>query len=305
MARAAFNGIEIEYETFDEPQRSAVILISGLGVSMTRWPVGFCQLLVDRGYFVVRFDNRDVGLSTSFVHEGAPALEALAGALARGERPRVPYTLWDMVDDVAALMDALAVGVAHVVGRSLGGMIAQLFASRYARRTLSLTSIMSGTGNPALPPPRPEAMAAMMSRGPDPTDDLEGYLDHAARFSLMLASPGFPTPEAVTREALRAELKRSYTPTSVLRQIAALAVVGDVREYLRTIQAPTLIIHGKDDPLIPVESGVDSARNIPGADLWIIDGMGHDFPEQLHGEFARRIDENARRGASALRGGQV
>ncbi|MEI6206043.1 MAG: alpha/beta hydrolase [Desulfuromonadales bacterium] len=295
MSKAQTNEIEIEYESFGSITCEAMVLISGLGVQMTRWPVSFCEDLASKGYLVIRFDNRDIGYSTSFAHSGVPNLEDIARSVSIGAQPVVPYTLLDMVEDLAGLLDFLRIKHAHIVGRSMGGMIAQLFASRYPDRTLSLTSIMSSTGNPLLPPSTPEAMSTLTKRPPNPSDDTDGYIEHCINFSKVIGSPDFPTEESVLREQALAELQRSYTPSSFGRQIAAIAVTGDIRGCLNSIVAPTLVIHGKSDPLVPVECGEDSAANIKGSELWTIEGMGHDFPEQLHKSFAEAIVRNARR----------
>jgi len=295
VAKAFSNGIELEYDSFGNEGHEAFVLVSGLGVQMIRWSDEFCTLLADRGYRVVRFDNRDVGLSSSFSAHGTPNLEEIVQALSQGRRPEVAYTLLDMAADVVGLLDFLGIDKVHVAGRSLGGMVAQLFASLHPGRTLSLTSIMSSTGNPSLPPPGPEAMAAMTRKAPHPHENREGYLRQSLEFSKLIESPRYPTSEADLRAQAEAELERSYTPGCLLRQIAALAVVGDIRRYLHLIQAPTLVIHGRQDPLITVESGEDTARNIRGARLWIVEGMGHDFPRSLYPEFAQAMDETARR----------
>ena len=295
MSKANSNGIEIEHESFGSAKDEAMLLISGLGVQMTRWPKPFCEILAAKGYRVIRFDNRDVGYSTSFANSGVPKLEDVVKSASLGERPVVPYTLFDMVEDVAGLLDFLGLKKTHIVGRSMGGMIAQIFAGHYPGRTLSLTSIMSSTGNPLLPPSTPEAMAALTKRPPNPSDDREGYIAHSIYLSRVIGSPKYPTEESVLREQTVAELERAYTPSSLGRQIAAIAIAGDIRRYSNSVVAPTLVIHGKADPLVRVESGEDTAANIKGSELWVIEGMGHDFPEQLHAGFAEAIARNARR----------
>lgn len=295
MARALSNGIEIEYDIFGNENAETIVLVSGLGVQMTRWTPEFCKILAGRGYRVIRFDNRDVGLSTSFSHHGIPKLEEIGLAISQGNRPLVPYTLFDMVADVVGLLDFLGVEKVHIVGRSMGGMVSQLFASLHPRRTMSLTSIMSGTGNPSLPPSKPEAMGAMTRKAPSPNENREEYITQSVNFSQLIGSPKYPTTESDLRAQIEFELERSYTPTCISRQIAALAVIGDIREYLHSVDAPTLVIHGRDDPLITVESGEDTARNIKGARLMIVDGMGHDFPMQLNHDFAQAIDDTAKR----------
>lgn len=289
------NGITIAYDSFGSEDAEPILLISGLGVQMIRWTVPFCEILAARGYRVIRFDNRDVGLSTCFDDAPVPDITTVAGAVARGERPDVPYTLRDMADDAVGLLDALDIRQAHIVGRSMGGMIAQLVASEHPDRVLSLTSIMSGTGNPDLPPPAPEAMAMLTRRAPNPLEDEAGFLDHAVAFSRVIASPGYPFDEAAHRAQALAEVKRAHSPAGSGRQIAAMASAGDRRAQLGTISVPTLVVHGAADKLIPSAGGRDTAASIPGAELLMIDGMGHDLPSPLYQTVARAIAANAGR----------
>lgn len=291
----------IACERFGADDAPAVLLISGLGVQMTRWSVAFCKALASRGYCVIRFDNRDVGLSTHLDTAPVPDFAVLAAALGRGERPDLPYTLGDMAQDAVGLLDALQIERAHVVGRSMGGMIAQIMASDHPDRVLSLTSIMSSTGNPALAGPAPEAMATLTRRGPDPRRDRSGYLEHGVAAARVIASPGYPFDEGAQRRQASAELDRSYNPAGVARQIAAVGAAGDRRGRLRAISAPTLVIHGARDPLFPLGAGRDTAANIRGAELLVIDGMAHDMPAELDGTFVRAIAANARRGGQPHR----
>lgn len=289
MAKAKIGTIEIEYEEFGSPQDPAIVLISGLGVQLLRWPEAFCRRFVDQGLRVIRYDNRDIGLSTSFEDCGPVDFSTLAQALAQGKTPQVAYSLLDMVQDLHGLLDSLSISSAHIAGRSMGGMIAQVFASLHPERVRSLTVIMSGTGNLSLPQSDPRAMEAMMRPSPNPAVDEEGYLRHAARFAQIIGSPAYPTSSEAVREQTRLEVRRSYRPTSLCRQIAALAVTGDIRKYSKSITAPTTVIHGRNDLLIPVECGIDVAANISGARLEIVEGMGHDFPEQLYPRFEELI----------------
>jgi pimeloyl-ACP methyl ester carboxylesterase len=295
MPMVEANGIAIAYDSFGSQDAEPLLLISGLGVQMIRWTAPFCAMLAAQGYRVIRFDNRDVGLSTHFDHAAVPELTALAQALGRGERPDVPYTLHDMANDAVALLDMLEIERAHIVGRSMGGMIAQLVASEYPHRTLSLTSIMSSTGNPGLPPPTPEAMAMLMRRAPHPSEDEEGFLAHGIAVSRVIGSPGYPPDEAAQRAQALAEVKRAYNPAGFGRQIAAIAITGDLRARLNTIVAPTLVIHGAADNLVPAAGGRDTASNIKDARLRIIEGMGHDLPPELYVDVTSAIAGNARR----------
>jgi pimeloyl-ACP methyl ester carboxylesterase len=295
MPNIKANGIEIEYDCFGNPEAEAVLLISGLGTQMIRWSETFCQLLAEQGYRVIRFDNRDAGLSTHFPSASMPDLAAIADAVSRGETPHVPYTLFDMANDAAGLLDALKIRKAHVVGRSMGGMIAQLLASEHFGRVLSLVSMMSSTGNRDLPQASPAVMAAMTSPAPHPLKDEQGYLAHCVAFSQVIAGRGYPFDESAQRDQALAELKRAYNPSGFWRHIAAIAATGDLRARLAKISAPTLVIHGSDDLLVSPEAGKDTAANIEGAELRIVEGMGHDFPPPLFGFVAAAIADNARR----------
>ncbi len=295
MPKIKANGIEIEYDCFGNNEAEVVLLISGLGTQMIRWSETFCQILAEQGYRVIRFDNRDTGLSTHFNSASMPDLAAIADAVSRGEAPNVPYTLFDMAKDAAGLLDALKIKRAHVVGRSMGGMIAQLLASEHAERVLSLVSIMSSTGNRDLPQASPAVMAAMTSPAPHPLEDQQGYLAHCVAFSQVIAGRGYPFDESAQRDQALAEVKRAYNPSGFWRHIAAIAATGDLRSRLAKISAPTLVLHGSDDPLVSPEAGKDTAANIKGAELLIVEGMGHDFPTSLFGFVAGVIADNTRR----------
>ncbi|MDB5424642.1 MAG: alpha/beta hydrolase [Phenylobacterium sp.] len=289
MPQARANGIAIEYDIHGPASGEPTLLIMGLGAQMTRWSLAFIDLLVQRGLRVIRFDNRDVGLSEKIEAAGAPDLAKIIGALMQGQKPDVPYLLDDMAADAVGLLDALGIARAHIVGASLGGMVAQLVAADYPDRVLSLTSIMSTTGNRELPPSKPEAMAVLNERGPDPLTDLEGYLAHAVKGARVIGSPGYPPDDAGVRERSLNDFRRCYYPVGFARQYAAAAASPDRRPKLAGVTAPTVVIHGDGDPLVPVEGGRDTAANIPGAELRIVPGMGHDFPPQLYGVIADGI----------------
>jgi pimeloyl-ACP methyl ester carboxylesterase len=295
MPKAEANGINIEYDSFGPEDAEPILLISGLGVQMIRWTAPFCEQLAAHGFRVIRFDNRDVGLSTHFSEAPVPDLDVVAGARARGERPDVPYTLDDMADDAVALLDALGIERAHIVGRSMGGMIAQIAASEHPQRILTLTSMMSSSGNPGLPPSSPAAMAVLMQRPPHPWQDEEGFLDHSVRVARIIGSPGFPFDEAAQRAQALLEARRAYDPAGFGRQIAAIVATGDRRARLNTIAVPTLVVHGDADPLIPLAGGEDTAANIRSAELRVIEGMGHEIPTGLYETLAHAIANNARR----------
>jgi pimeloyl-ACP methyl ester carboxylesterase len=289
------NGIDLAYDSFGDGADEAILLIAGLGTQMIRWTVPFCEALAARGYRVIRFDNRDSGRSTHFHRCAPPDFGVLAAALRAGQRPEVPYTLHDMAADAIGLLDALAIGRAHVVGRSMGGMIAQIMASEHPERVLSLTSIMSSTGNPMLPQAAPDVMAMMMRPAPDPVSDEAGFLAHRLAFARRIAGTGHAFDEEAHRLLILEETRRAYDPNGSARQIAAMAVTGDRRSRLATITAPTLVLHGTDDPLILPACGRDTAASIPNADLMLIDGMGHDLPPGLDCAVIEAIVQTAKR----------
>lgn len=290
--KAQANGIEIEYETFGAPANPAVLLVMGLGGQLTRWPLPFVEDLVARGYFAIRYDNRDVGLSTKFDDAPVPQLPALIAAMMTGQKPDVPYSLNDMAADAVGLLDALDIRRAHVMGASMGGMIAQLVAATYPDRVLSLTSIMSSTGNPGLPPSKPEAMAVLTTR-PAGTD-VETMVAHGVRSEKIIGSPGYPADEAALAARVRRDYERMFYPAGPGRQLAAVVANGDRRPVISTIKAPTMVIHGADDPLVPVEAGRDTAATIAGARLTEVPGMGHNLPEELIPVILDAFEEVAR-----------
>lgn len=289
------NGIELAYDSYGSETDEAILLLAGLGTQMIRWTVPFCEMLAARGYRVIRFDNRDTGLSTHFSHHDTLDFEALAKTLMSGQLPVIPYTLDDMSDDTIGLLDALGIKKAHVVGRSMGGMIAQLVASRYPERVYSLTSIMSTTGNPELPPTSPDVMALMTRPAPNPMEDEAGYLAHSVAFARRIAGTGYPFEENEYRLMIREEVQRAYDPGSIGRQIAAIAVSGDRRPQLSKVKAPSLVIHGVEDPMFVPVCGKDTAQSISGAELMLLEGMGHDLPAPLFETVVDGIVRTARR----------
>ncbi|MBN8874692.1 MAG: alpha/beta hydrolase [Rhodospirillales bacterium] len=274
------NGIELAWDCFGAVDAQAILLIAGLGTQMIRWSRPFCEGLAASGHRVIRFDNRDAGCSTHLTAMGAPDFGALASVLMAGGRPEVPYTLHQMAEDAIGLLDAIGVARAHVVGRSMGGMIAQVMASDHADRVISLTSMMSSTGNPALPQAAPDVLAMMMRPAPDPIEDLEGYLTVRLGFARRIAGRRHPFDETAHRAVLLDEVRRGHDPSGVARQLAAMSVAGDRRARLATVKVPTLVIHGTDDPLILPACGEDTARAIPDAVYLPIEGMGHDLPRE-------------------------
>lgn len=290
MPATQANGIEIEYETFGRRDDPALLLVMGLGAQLTLWDPELCTLLAERGHHVIRFDNRDVGLSTWFDEHEAPDLPVLMAGLVEGRVPEVPYTLDDMADDAAGLLDSLEIERAHICGASMGGMLVQTLALRHPARVLSMTSIMSTTGHPELPPAKPEAMAVLT--GPPPRSRDEA-IAAGLQARGVIGSPGYPADEARARENAARDYDRAFHPAGTARQLAAILAHGSRREALADLRVPTLVIHGLDDPLVPVEGGRDTAQAIPGAELWEIEGMGHDMPAALFEQLADRISGHA------------
>jgi len=298
MPAITANGITLEYESFGSARRETILLIMGLGSQLTRWPLELCDTLVNRGYRVVRFDNRDVGLSTKMDHTGTPNLAGLAMKFMSGQALPAHYSLEDMAQDTVGLLDALAIEKAHIVGASMGGMIAQIVAARHGERVLSLTSIMSTTGNPSLPKARPAANAASMQTMMSATSETD-KVSGGVKLWQNIGSPGYPTDEATLRDWVQKDTRRSFHPTGAARQMLAIVTGGDRRALCATINVPTVVLHGADDPLIPVEGGKDTAAAIPGAELRIIPGMGHDIPRALIPVFADAIVAAALRATGA------
>jgi len=256
MARARANGIEIEYETSGDPRGRPLLLIIGLADQLIHWDDSFCEDLAARGQYVIRFDNRDSGLSTKC--EGLSA----------------PYSLDDMADDAMGLLDALGLDKAHLCGASMGGMIAQCAAIRYPSRVLSLTCIYCTSGARSLPSPDPDVMKVLLA--PAPRDRL-GYVDYMVRFIRMTTGKGFPFDEAYARQISQRAYDRCFCPEGTARQLKAIATQKDRRQALAHLRVPTLVVQGTDDPLVSVEAGIDLADAIPGARLDLIEGMGHDL----------------------------
>jgi pimeloyl-ACP methyl ester carboxylesterase len=276
------NGITIAYESFGKPDRGTVLLIGGSGMQLTDWPREFCEQLVQRGYRVVIYDNRDLGLSTQFTASGTPDFAAVMQAAADGKPSPLPYTLYDMANDAVGLLDALSIKKAHIVGVSMGGMIAQIVATDHPEHTLSLASIMATDGKPGLPIfANAERLAKIPPPGPD--EDKKAYIARMVKTWQVIGSQTYPLDEEVVSEIVTRDVERSYCPACEARQGAAslFTALQDRRLKLNTIKAPTVVIQGDEDPIIPIEAARDVAANIPGADLRIIHGMGHDIPPPL------------------------
>lgn len=293
MPQVKANGISLEVERYGDPTNPPLLLIMGLGAQLTLWPIELVEALVARGYHVIRYDNRDIGLSTKFTEHGVPNVRKVLLMRLFGLRPKLPYRLTDMAADAVALLDALGIDKAHIAGASMGGMIAQLVAATYPERTLSLTSIMSTTGNRRVPPARPEAFTALTT--PPPANaTLADMIPHVTRIARAIGSPAYPNPEDRLVERITRDFERSFHPTGAGRQLAAIIDDGCRRSRLKNVTAPSLVIHGVDDPLVRVEGGRDTAAHIPGARLHEIPGMGHDLPLELVDEVADAITGVAR-----------
>jgi pimeloyl-ACP methyl ester carboxylesterase len=271
MPRANVNGIELEYEMFGDEAAPPLLLVMGLGAQMIAWEDGFCTQLAAKGYRVIRFDNRDVGLSTK-TDGPLPDIMACLG----GDASSANYLLQDMADDAVGLLDVLGIRAAHVVGASMGGMIAQTIAIRHPDRVLSLCSIMSTTGAPDVGAPTSEAMQELLR--PVSTNK-EDYLEASVRSSKVIGSTGFPFDEERARSRAELHYERCYHPMGVARQLAAILASGDRTEGLANVTVPTVVIHGDADPLVTPTGGEATAKAVPGADHVVIEGMGHDLPE--------------------------
>jgi pimeloyl-ACP methyl ester carboxylesterase len=289
-ASVKVNDIEIVYDAFGDPGSPPILLIMGLGAQMIAWDEEFCVQLAAQGYWVIRFDNRDVGLSTKLDEAGVPDALEMMQAQAQGKAIQAPYTLREMADDAIGLLDALEIESAHIVGASMGGMIAQTVAIHYPERVSTLTSIMSTTGDPKLPPPKQEAMAVLVV--PTPTDR-ESCIERSIQDQRVLSGPGYQFDEARARRHAERAFDRGVNPAGVARQLAAILASGSRKEALRSVSVPTLVIHGDADPLIPVEGGIDTANSVPGAELLIIEGMGHDLPPAVWPQVIETIAHHA------------
>jgi len=288
MAQLTANGIRIEYDTFGSRDARPLMLVMGLGAQMIHWRDEFCGLLADRDHFVIRFDNRDAGLSEKFGHLGVPDMGEMAARLMAGEPAQAPYTLDDMAADAFGLLDALELEAAHICGASMGGMIVQAMALKEPARVHSMTSIMASTGNPALPPSTDEAMAAMLSPA---ATNREEAIERTLSVSRVIGSPGYPVEEDQARLRAADGYDRCFYPEGVARQMAAIASHGNRKPALSELNLPALVIHGAADPLVRVEGAHDTHEALEGSRLMVLEGMGHDLPEPLWPEIVTAIDE--------------
>jgi methylmalonyl-CoA mutase, N-terminal domain len=289
--------IELAYETFGRSGDSPLLLIMGLATQMLGWPDQFCAGLAKAGHYVIRFDNRDVGLSTHLDDAGAVDIAAVLA----GDLSSAAYTISDMARDAAGLLDALGLDSAHVVGASMGGMIAQAMAIEHPERVRSLASIMSTTGNPAVGQPTPEAISVLLAPRPP---DRDGTIERVVANYRVIGSPGFEFDEAALRERAARSYDRANDPAGVLRQMAAVPASGDRTAELRAVQTPTLVLHGRQDSLATLSGGVATAEAIPGAELVVFDGMGHDLPRELWPQLIEAIAALTKR-AQRDRGGSA
>jgi len=274
MPRALNGDVEIEWQSFGDDRPETVLLVNGLGSQMTRWPEAFCEKLVAKGYRAIRFDNRDTGLSSW---------------------PTVKYTLADMANDAVAVLDAAGVARAHIAGVSMGGMIVQRMAIDHPGRVLSMTSIMSATGAAEAFRSTPEAEAVLNVPPPDPSADFEAFVANRMANAVTIGSPKYPWTDEENRARVIAEYKRAFNPAGVARQMAAVRADGDRTAALRGLKLPVVVLHGADDPLLMPVGGEATAAAIPGAELRIIPGMGHDLPPGLYDTFVDAITAAAAR----------
>ena len=281
MPQAKVRDLTIEYESFGRENNPAILLIMGFSAQMTVWPVSFCQGLAAKGFRLIRFDNRDIGKSTHLSHLGAPNVpEAMMKLMSGQPVTGAAYLLEDMADDAAGLLDALHIRRAHIVGASMGGMIAQIFAAKYPQKTLSLTSIMSTTGKRDLPQGKPEALAALTT--PPASDSREDRITAGIRVWRAIGSPGYPVADDELRAFVELQIDHApYDPAGIGRQLMAILASPPRNDILKTVGCPVLVMHGADDPLIPVEGGKDTAASISGCKLVIVPGMGHDISSAL------------------------
>lgn len=292
MPQIEANGLKLEYDENGAKDAPPILLIHGLGAQMTLWPDELIDALVARGFRVIRFDNRDIGLSQKMDGAKAPGILKMVIWNKLGLKIKSPYTLSDMAADAVGLLDALEIDRAHAVGASMGGMIAQRVALEHPDRVLSLTSIMSTTGSSKVPPAKKEAMQVLTQR--PKSSDKDTVVAHGVKILRTIEGRGFPQPERRYLEQATGDFERSFYPPGMPRQLAAIIADGDRTEELAKVTAPTLVLHGEDDPLVRCEGGHATAACIPGARLKTYPGMGHDFPLELIDEIADDIAEHAR-----------
>jgi pimeloyl-ACP methyl ester carboxylesterase len=288
--RASVNGIEIAYETIGDPSNPPLLLVMGLGTQLIHWDLELCELFAARGFHVIRFDNRDAGRSTRIDAPVPNVLRAMAGF-----KIEAPYLLSDMADDAFGLLDHLGIEAAHVAGASMGGMIAQTMAIRRPERVLSLTSIMSTTGERRAGRPKLRVWSILLRGAPR---DEDAAVEYFVRVFRMIGSKGFPVHEDRIRRLAAEAYERGHTPAGSARQLAAIVASGDRTEELRKLRVPTTVFHGRDDPLVPFRGGRATAAAIPDARLIAIPGMGHDLPREVWPQLVDAVAETAARGSA-------
>jgi pimeloyl-ACP methyl ester carboxylesterase len=292
------NGVDLEYDVTGPEDGKPLLLIMGLGAQMHLWSDELVQLLVAQGFRVIRFDNRDVGRSTHFTDAGRPSNFQLVKAKLFNSVPPYAYRVTDMADDAAALLEALGIKQAHVMGVSMGGMIAQQLAIQHPARVLSLVSIMSTTGGRDLPPADDEVIDALLRAEPATSPDQAA--ERGVKLVGLISSPAWPADPSKVAESSRKSFERCYDPDGVLRQFVAIWATPDRRAALRELKVPTLVVHGKSDRLVKVQGGIDTALHVRDADLMLIDGMGHDLPRPLWPRLAEAVARNAARAQRAV-----
>jgi pimeloyl-ACP methyl ester carboxylesterase len=288
------NGVSLEVEDHGPTNGEPLLLVMGLGMQLVAWHPEFVAMLVARGFRVIRFDNRDIGLSQRFDHFGVPNLALDSLRYMVGMKIDAPYTVATMADDTAGLLDALGLPAAHVCGASMGGMIAQQLAVRHPGRVKSLTLMMTSSGSRRLPGPTLKVRGALLSR-PKNSRDERSIVEHYVKLYKLIGSPGYPSDDATLYARLGESVRRSYRPQGTARQMVAIAADGDRSSSLAGIRVPTQVIHGKGDPLVPVAAGIDLASRIAHAELDLISGMGHDLPPELWPRFVADISSAAGR----------
>ncbi|BDB40531.1 alpha/beta hydrolase [Mycobacterium kiyosense] len=283
--------MKLYYEDMGDLEDPPVLLIMGLGAQLLLWRTAFCERLVAQGLRVIRFDNRDVGLSTKTQRYSPPPLVTRMARSWLGLPSRAAYTLEDMADDAAALLRHLDIKHAHIVGASMGGMIAQVFAARFAHHTKSLSIIFSSNNHRFLPPPAPRALFSLI-KGPPPSSPRETIIENSVRVSRIIGSPAYPTPEEQMRADAAESYDRNFHPWGITQQFGAILGTGSLLHYDRRITAPTVVIHGRADKLMRPAGGRAVARAINGARLVLVDGMGHDLPRQLWDRVIEELTSN-------------
>lgn len=288
MPNLTANGITLAYEDHGEPTAPPVLMIMGLGGQLAMWPDELIESLVAGGYRVITFDNRDIGLSHQHAGEKPPKIVPQIILRRLGIKLKTPYTVRDMADDTIGLIEALKLEHVHLVGISMGGMIGQHVAAIAPAKVASFTALMTATGNPKLPRPAPHVMKAMIRRGPQPKARNE-IIDASVGVFGVIGTPGEDHNTNGMRERIARSYDRNHNPMGVARQMAAIAAAGDFRSYTRQITAPTLVLHGSEDPLVPIEGGEDISNLVPGARMKVIEGMGHDVPRRFLPEITKHM----------------